>query len=101
MLFQMTRESPFDFSMAEIKEKWGDVTGHDLVVKAWFYDWFMVDTQNATAVCHVIKDGIAVSLIGRDHRAFKPNQLITVYVSFFNFQMLTFLRNDLKMNGFL
>lgn len=67
--------------MAELKEKWGDVTGNDIVVKAWFYDWFMVETHNATAVCHIIRDGIKVSVLGREHRAFKPHNPIDVYVS--------------------
>ena len=67
--------------MSSIKDQFGDVTGKDLYFKAWFYDTFWLETQNATSVTQVVKDGIQIKVLGKKFRTFKPRVPFTIYVS--------------------
>ncbi|ELT94762.1 hypothetical protein CAPTEDRAFT_205314 [Capitella teleta] len=70
---------PFEFTMEEIKETWGDVANTELHFKGWIKDWYFLDTQNGTAVTKVLKDGVRLTYLGRRLRTFKPNTPVTIY----------------------
>lgn len=72
---------PFEYTMQEISEIWGDVTGMELHFKGWIYDWYFLDTQSGTAVTKVLSDGVRLKFLGRKLRTFKPNTPVTIYVS--------------------
>ncbi len=77
----MEREIPISWSLEEIREVFGDVVGRGLWLKAWFYDWILTETQNATAVTRVLPDSVHVRVIGRHVRTFKPRAPFDVHVS--------------------
>ena len=77
----MKNTVPFDFALSEVKEKFGELGGKDLFLKAWFYDWYFMETQNSTAVTKIITDGIRIKTLGRKFRTFKPRIPFSIYVS--------------------
>ena len=78
----MSHAVPIDFSFDEMRLVWGSVSGMTLWVKAWIYDWYFDNTQNGTATCRVIQDGVNITVLGRLVRTFKPQVPFTIYVSF-------------------
>ncbi len=81
MWLQVSKEVPFAFSMDSLEAEFGDLSGKEIFVKCWYYDWFLVETQNGTAVTKVIEDGIRVKRVGNRFRTFKPGVTISVHVS--------------------
>lgn len=78
----MTCTVAFEFSMAEIKDVWGDdLAGKELHFKAWMHDWYHLNTQNGTSVTKILRDGVKLRFLGKKLRTFKPNTPVTIYVS--------------------
>lgn len=77
----MRQQVSFEFPLANIWAKWGDVTGMDLVVTARIFDWFFRVTRVETSYAKMIRDAYVLKLIGKRHRAFKPLVPFTVHVS--------------------
>ena len=71
----------FEFTMAELTEKFGDIADKDVFIKGWLTDFFWLDTFNATAIVKVIRDGIQVKALGKTFSSFKPNTPFSVNVS--------------------
>jgi len=77
--------------MAEIVEKWGDVSGKDLFFIGTVHDYYYLETLSGTALTHVYKDGIRLKLIGSDIRTFKPGVPFTIQVNAWCFEITRLL----------
>ncbi|ELU06775.1 hypothetical protein CAPTEDRAFT_193982 [Capitella teleta] len=72
---------PFEYTMREMKDLWGDLGGKELHFKGWIYDWYHLNIQNGTSVTKVLRDGVTLRFLGKKIRTFKPHSPITVYIS--------------------
>jgi len=70
----------FTFSLAEIRELWGDPAGKDLYFLGTMTDYYYLETLTGTAVTHVIRDGIQLKVLGREIRTFKPGVPFNIQV---------------------
>jgi len=81
----------FEFSMAEIRELWGDPAGKDLYFLGTMTDYYYLETLTGTAVTHIVKDGIQLKVLGKIVRTFKPGVPFNIQVSNVRrFHVLTF-----------
>lgn len=95
---QLKASVPFEFSMTEIKEMWGDdLGGKELHFKGWISDWYFLNTQNGTSVTKILKDGVKLRILGKKLRTFKPGTPVTIYVSVKSFKCMDIL-NLIKDN---
>jgi len=67
--------------MAEIRELWGEPAGKDLYFLGTMTDYYFLETLTATAVTHIVKDGIKLKVLGRIIRTFKPGVPFNIQVS--------------------
>jgi len=58
--------------MAEIVNMFGSVVDKELYFLGTLYDYYYLESLTGTAVTKVYKDGIRLSLLGRNVRTFKP-----------------------------
>jgi len=68
--------------MAEIRDLWGDPAGNDLYFLGTMTDYYFLETLTATAVTHIVKDGIKLKVLGRLVRSFKPGVPFNIQVSY-------------------
>lgn len=72
----------FTFSLAEIKELWGEnVAGKDLYFLGTMTDYYYLETLTGTAVTHIVKDGIKLKVLGKIVRTYKPGVPFNIQVS--------------------
>lgn len=71
----------FTFSMAEIRDLWGDPAGKDLYFLGTMTDYYYLETLTGTAVTHIIKDGIQLKVLGPLVRTFKPGVPFNIQVA--------------------
>jgi len=81
-LFQVPLLKTFTFSMAEIRELWGEPAGKDLYFLGTMTDYYYLETLTGTAVTHVVKDGIRLKILGREIRTFKPGVPFNIQVGY-------------------
>ena len=77
----MAGKTTFGFSLSEVEEKFGSVSGKALHIEAAVYDWYWMETQRGFSVTKVLEDGIHLKVLGPKFRTFKPRVPFTVYVS--------------------
>jgi len=71
----------FTFSLVEIKAMFGDVVNKDLLILGTLYDYYYLESLTGTGITHVYKDGITLSILGRQVRTFKPGVPFNVQVA--------------------
>ena len=79
--FQFTGRCPFQFTLAEMRQKVDRLTGAQLVVSATVVDWYFIESKTEKAISYVFDSGIKVRFLGGRVRVFKPGNPLKVFVS--------------------
>ncbi|KAI0237381.1 hypothetical protein LSAT2_012128 [Lamellibrachia satsuma] len=78
---QFTGRCPFQFTLAEMRQKVDRLTGAQLVVSATVVDWYFIELKTEKAISYVFDSGIKVRFLGGRVRVFKPGNPLKVFIA--------------------
>ncbi|KAI0235995.1 hypothetical protein LSAT2_013433 [Lamellibrachia satsuma] len=80
-IIQFTGRCPFQFTLAEMRQKVDRLTGAQLILSATVIDWYLIELKTEKAISYVFDGGIKVRFLGGRVRVFKPGNPLKAFIA--------------------